>query len=602
MSGYQPGPGSDSNHYPDNSPPPLGNQPYGQPPAQEAPPAQPAGALPVLNFGQTPVQAGQDVTYAGNPNPAPTQGGYGATPPPVGAATDRVDFSQPGPRLPGQREPRLGRRGLKAILAGALATALAGGGLAAYQFGVFGPVGPQPDEAIPANAVAYVAIDLNPSAGQKVAAYRFLRQFPDLGIKSQDSLKENLIGGALEGNPFGLDYDDDINSWLGDRAAVAAVPDPTSPVGLAPLLALQVKSEGAFEDALDEVTQSMGIPEGAEISMPFGYTVDDGYVLISTSQTITDQAAQSTSLADSTTYASDIADLPDGRVFTAWADMSKMNAALATSMPGLIPAGFSAATGTSVVEGHFEANALEFSGTSHGMENAEGSITSAKTSGMIATLPTDTTFAVAAGGLGGQVATVFEPLAALGSLGPDLAMLGAMADPTGALGLAGMGMDPTSMLDAIGIKVEDIDAVLGSEIVLGGTGFNPAGIEQTESILITGASDDTETAVKSLKKVLGFIGLDVVADKSESHFAVGPDQASVDALRSGASRLGEDPAFTNAIKDQTAGLIAYVNIADMLTGASGFMPDASGLPFEAFGITANSNGDTQDFQARITLK
>ena len=121
-------------------------------------------------------------------------------------------------------------------------------------------------------------------------------------------------------------------------------------------------------------------------------------------------------------------------------------------------------------------------------------------------------------------------------------------------------------------------------------------------ILITGASDDTETAVKSLKKVLGFIGLDIVADKSESHFAVGPDQASVDALRSGASRLGEDPAFTNAIKDQTAGLIAYVNIADMLTGASGFMPDASGLPFEAFGITANSNGDTQDFQARITLK
>ena len=40
--------------------------------------------------------------------------------------------------------------------------------------------GAQPDQVLPGNAIAYVRMDIDPSAGQKIAAVRLLRKLPQV--------------------------------------------------------------------------------------------------------------------------------------------------------------------------------------------------------------------------------------------------------------------------------------------------------------------------------------------------------------------------------------------------------------------------------------
>src|SRR4029450_6488323 len=70
-----------------------------------------------------------------------------------------------------------GRRGLIAGgIAVVLALVLRGGAYAAYT-GLSGS-GAQPAAALPGNAIAYVRIDMDPSASQKINAIGFVRQVP----------------------------------------------------------------------------------------------------------------------------------------------------------------------------------------------------------------------------------------------------------------------------------------------------------------------------------------------------------------------------------------------------------------------------------------
>lgn len=64
--------------------------------------------------------------------------------------------------------------GLVAIVVG---TATVGGGWLA--FSRLNGGGPQPESVLPSDTVAFAKFDLNPSAGQKVAAVRFALRFPE---------------------------------------------------------------------------------------------------------------------------------------------------------------------------------------------------------------------------------------------------------------------------------------------------------------------------------------------------------------------------------------------------------------------------------------
>ncbi len=95
-------------------------------------------------------------------------------------------------------EPPAGRPAWKrpAIVGGGVAAAvLIGAG--AFAFVQLSGGGPQPHDVLPDTAVAYARIDLDPSAGQKVAALRLIRKFPDLarelGIKNPEQDVRRLI-------------------------------------------------------------------------------------------------------------------------------------------------------------------------------------------------------------------------------------------------------------------------------------------------------------------------------------------------------------------------------------------------------------------------
>ncbi len=62
----------------------------------------------------------------------------------------------------------------------AIAAAVLLGGAAWALVAVLGGGGPQPAEALPASTAAYFRIDLDPSAGQKIAALRLADRFPAL--------------------------------------------------------------------------------------------------------------------------------------------------------------------------------------------------------------------------------------------------------------------------------------------------------------------------------------------------------------------------------------------------------------------------------------
>jgi Protein of unknown function (DUF3352) len=140
------------------------------------------------------------------------------------------------------------------VILGAIGAALAivvgGGAFAAYQYLNGG--GPQPAEALPANAMAYVRIDLDPSASQKVNAFRLLRRVPEFeeatGIDSDtEDLRKLMFDTMVANTDCDLSYENDVEPWIGDRAGLAAVPADDRVVSVA---AIQVSDQQAAEDAV----------------------------------------------------------------------------------------------------------------------------------------------------------------------------------------------------------------------------------------------------------------------------------------------------------------------------------------------------------------
>ncbi len=161
--------------------------------------------------------------------------------------------------------------------------------------------GSQPAEALPSTTIAYASIDLDPSGSQKIDAFRTLNKFPafqdEVGIHSVDDVREKLGDELITGlGCDGLTFDDDIDPWLGDRAAVAAV--DTGGARPAPIWVVQVTDDGKAEDALQKLVACGG-------STDVFYDVHDGWAILAESQKTVDDVvseADQASLADDPTY------------------------------------------------------------------------------------------------------------------------------------------------------------------------------------------------------------------------------------------------------------------------------------------------------------
>jgi hypothetical protein len=149
----------------------------------------------------------------------------------------------------GQQAGGGGRR--RGLLIGAGIAALALVGVGAWAAAQFFATGAQPAEALPAGTIGYVSIDLDPSGAQKIEALRTLNKFPafkeELGLNADDDIREKLFDALDLPDSCQVFYKEDVEPWLGERMALAAVVSGGKPQ---PVAVLQVHDADAADAAL----------------------------------------------------------------------------------------------------------------------------------------------------------------------------------------------------------------------------------------------------------------------------------------------------------------------------------------------------------------
>jgi hypothetical protein len=172
---------------------------------------------------------------------------------------------------------------------------LAGGaivGLGAATAAVFGAMwyfgtGPQPAEALPDSTIAYVSIDIDPSGKQLLAAKETLDKFPlwdDQEISDRKDLRKAVFDELLTDGPCGLDYSDDVEPWLGDRAAAAAVDlgedEPTT------VFVVQVEDADKAEAAFQQFNDCAPVEESA------GWAISGEWAVLAETEELATQVAE----------------------------------------------------------------------------------------------------------------------------------------------------------------------------------------------------------------------------------------------------------------------------------------------------------------------
>jgi hypothetical protein len=221
-----------------------------------------------------------------------------------GGTPEYLDYGSGAPIPPEapapQPEARRSRR-TTMLVGGGVVGLLALGAGAWAALGFF-QQGAQPAEALPASTIAYASIDLDPSGGQKIDAFRTLNKFPafkdKVGIHSVDDVRRKIGEELISASGCDLSYDADIGPWLGDRAAVAAVDLGGSQP--APVLVIQATDDGKADSGMHTLLTC-----GDHPPTDVAYDVHNGWVIMGKTQddvSKVETAAAQDSLADDPTY------------------------------------------------------------------------------------------------------------------------------------------------------------------------------------------------------------------------------------------------------------------------------------------------------------
>jgi hypothetical protein len=461
--------------------------------------------------------------------------------------------------------------GLVAIVGG---TAVAGGGWLA--FSRLNGGGPQPESVLPADTIAFAKVDMNPSGAQKVAAVRFALRFPDAKGKvteSSDLRKVAFEKLQADGEFKDLDYATDVAPWLGERFGVGMLPGAGAKDEPIAVLALAVTDEDKARAALPQLTGKSDTACG----------VRDGFAICSedrTTVTVLTEADQSTSLADSPQFASDMEALGEDGVAAAWVDLKKIGDAAtetrgALGLPGL-PLGDVPQGGRLAVALRFAGPHLELAGRVTDMPLAWPA---GRGSGNgVADLPSGTLAAFGLDGAGEQVTSSWTS-------SKDFAE------------------DLERAESEYGVSLpEDLTAALGDRATLayggmdGGTvnvGLRTAGDPAAVGRFVTAMNSDT---MSDFRVHQGSADGDPVVASTEGYAR---------QLASGGG-LGGQQAFRDAVpgaKDARA--VLYVDIAGLLKAHGdevGQELRQTLQPFAALGVSTGGEGKAARFTVRLTTR
>ena len=479
----------------------------------------------------------------------------------------------------------------KKIIAGVAALAvLAGGAIAAYAYTVLASSGIQPERVLPATTVAFAKLDLDPAAGQKVAAYRLSTKFPAVshGAANLDAEKHALLS-AFFGDHSDFDYNTEIKPWLGDRIAVAAVPDSASEAGLDPVLAVAYTDEAKMKAALSKA---------ARTEKDLGYVTTNGYALISDSQPHAEAVlaeVRRATLADAKQYRADLASLHGDQIAVGWADLT---AAVAALKAGSGSAGsrlddlrnlnaLSASTGRIIIGAHASADYLEVSAISHDADAGRAPRWAGK--------PVNGTL--------GKLAAE-DTSAALEVTGLGDALSAAWAGASTTLGLR-QGLE--ALIEEAGLQLpEDLVALLGTDTTISARlSHGVAGDPEVAAQVSTTGADRALDLLDSLGAPFGMPAGSLHAQRTADGYLLSTSASYDPRPRPGVRTLAEDAAFQKAVPDHAnAGLVAYVNLGSILDSDPDASPKdkADWKHLGAVGMTVAPTSDGTRMNLRLTTR
>jgi hypothetical protein len=215
--------------------------------------------------------------------------------------------------------PRSGSGRKRALVAVGAVALLGLGGAAAYGVMQFMSSGDSAATAVPANALGYLSVDLDPSGGQKVAAYETMRKFPalkeQLGLDSDEDPREWLVDAINQEAPpeCKFDFEDEVEPWLGDKIALSAVEGEDEPE---PFAVLEVTDSDAATEAIDKLF-SCGNGEAEE----HGTAMVGDFMVVAPTGEVADQVAadaEESPLADDETFQARMSDAGDAGIMTGY--------------------------------------------------------------------------------------------------------------------------------------------------------------------------------------------------------------------------------------------------------------------------------------------
>jgi hypothetical protein len=522
----------------------------------------------------------------------------------------------------GEPLPKPGRFGGRALVV----TGAAVGGAALLGGGVWAAIsflgaGPQPAEALPDSTIGYVSIDLDPSGKQKIEGIKTLRKFEafrdEVDLDPKADLRQELFDLIQEdAGCDGLDYDDDIEPWIGKRAGFAAVDlGGDEPV---PAIVVQTSSAKKAEEGVEALKECFGGDQT-------GHAVKGDWLILAEDQDTADELLEATekaSLADDEDYekwTDEVGDpgflnlyaAPEAGPFISDLIVDELDSDTDFSYDDE-PVPPTDDKQTEKIEKAFEdfqgmAGTIRFADGSVELEVAgqagDDDVTAAIGQGtagddVLATLPEDTAAAYGVGFGKDWFEPVVEQL--LAATGEDMTVQEAITDLEAESGLALPEDAETLAGESLAIAVGgDIDADTFDH-------GDPTEIEA--GVKVKGDADQIEQVIDKLRPQVEEEGDTIVTAEDDGMVAIGANEDYVDTLK-GDGDLGGNDTFKAVVPDaEDASSILYVNFDasdDWLTtllrdlGA----PDdlvSNVAPLSALGISSWTEDDVTHGLLKIT--
>jgi hypothetical protein len=532
-----------------------------------------------------------------------------------------------------------GRRSRRGWWIGGGVVVLLGLGAGAWAALGFFQQGEQPAAALPASTIAYLSVDLDPAGGQKIDAFRTLNKFPafkdEVGIDSVDELRHKL-GEELVGQADcpGLDYDRDIDPWLGDRMAVAGVPLGDDDPQL--VVVVQVKDEDGARDGIAQLNACDDTDNDP------GVSIHDGWAVLAESQETADAVTKATddgTLADDATYQRWTKAVGEAGVVNAYAspDAGRYLAQQLDQLPGIFGPGLTqqySTTDDGYGDATFEPGATPsiagsgFHGTTTGDNPLSDALSAFKGGAATLRFTSDGLELSAAGdgsapqlsdftgNTGGQlVQRLPDDTAAAAGVTLSQGWLTRRIDAMSGMLGAGMSRDQAfrELSRQTGLDVPgDIETLLGSGVSVSvGNDFDLEAAENSEdgsglpiAVTVKGDPVAIEQVLDKIRAKVGdvpFLG----SDSTDDLVAIGPSSAYRQHVLDGGA-LGDDDTFRGAVPDAgDASSLLFVNIdalePSITKAAAGDQETVDNVtPLRAVGVSTWTDAEVTRFSLKVS--